>query len=143
MFSRGKGGKTSTVTSRAADRTVVFPVVGQAQEEPQASARRFDDEFVERDEEALVVNPGRGLQAPLALPPLVVERPHSDDVQLQGLGLVEHLVDPRVLVRAILCARGVREVVAVCARDAEGRAVLEDEPTAVRGDELPLQELGV
>ena len=135
---RNTGGRYA-VTGRAADRTVVFPVVGQAQEKPEASSRRFNDEFVERNEKALVVNPGRGLKRSLALEPLVLKSPYSDNVQLQALRVIEHLIDPRVLVRAVVGARGVREVEAVGAGDAEGRAVLAHEPSAVRGNKTPCE----
>eukprot|EP00982_Pelagococcus_subviridis_P011471 31088-Pelagococcus_subviridis.AAC.2 len=115
-------------------RTVVFPVVREAQQKPDVPSRGLDDEAVERDEEALVVLPRRGLQRAVALPPLVLKAPDAQDVELEALRFVQHLLDPVVLVRPRVRAGGVREVVAVRARDVEGGAV-EDEPPALARDE--------
>ena len=108
VFSRGKGGKTSTVTSRAADRTVVFPVVGEAEQQAYASRRGSRDERIERDQEPLVVLPGRRLKGALLLPPLVLKRPHSEYVEVELLRRFKHLLDPVVLVAALVRAAALR-----------------------------------
>lgn len=122
--------------ARRGARTVVLPVVGQTEQKADASRRSSRDETVEGDEEALVVRPGSGLQRALALPPLVLERPQTKDVQTQARRLVQHLLDPGVLVGPLVGAAGVRQVVAVGARDAERGPVRRiDETAALGGDD--------
>lgn len=117
-------------------RTVVFPVVGQAEQQTYASRRGSRDERVERDQEPLVVLSGRRLKRALLLPPLVLERPHAKHVEVELLRGVQYLLDPVVLVAALVRAAGVHQVVAVRAGDVERRAVAGvDEPTALRGDD--------
>ena len=117
-------------------RTVVFPVVGEAEQQAYASRRGSRDERIERDQEPLVVLPGRRLKGALLLPPLVLKRPHSEYVEVELLRRFKHLLDPVVLVAALVRAAGVHQVVAVRAGDVERRAVARvDEPTALRGDD--------